>query len=78
MSIYGDKFDDEQIWLPHSHKGVLSMANTGPNTNNSQFFVCLAWNLKLNFRHTVFGRVISGWDMFEKIENNPTVEGEPI
>lgn len=71
-SIYGDKFADEQIWIPHSHQGILSMANAGPNTNGSQFFILFGPAPHLNKKHTVFGRVISGYDFVSKIENNPT------
>ena len=72
ISIYGGKFDDEQIWYPHTHKGVLSMANAGPNTNGSQFFICFGPTPHLNEKHTIFGRVISGYDIVEQVENNPT------
>lgn len=72
VSIYGDKFDDEQIWYPHTHKGLLSMANAGPNTNGSQFFVCFGAAPHLNMKHTVFGRVISGYDICQAAEENPT------
>lgn len=75
-SIYGGKFDDEQIWYPHTHKGVLSMANAGPNTNGSQFFICFGPTPHLNQKHTIYGRVISGYDMVEKIESNPTAPGD--
>jgi cyclophilin family peptidyl-prolyl cis-trans isomerase len=71
-SIYGSKFPDEQIWYPHTHKGVLSMANSGPDTNGSQFFICFGATPHLNEKHTIFGRVISGYDMVERMENNPT------
>jgi hypothetical protein len=71
-SIYGEKFEDEQIWYPHTHKGVLSMANAGPDTNGSQFFICFGPTPHLNQKHTIYGRVISGWDFVEKMENNPT------
>jgi cyclophilin family peptidyl-prolyl cis-trans isomerase len=47
-SIYGDKFNDEKIWYPHTHKGLLSMANAGANTNGSQFFLCFAAAPHLN------------------------------
>jgi cyclophilin family peptidyl-prolyl cis-trans isomerase len=47
-SIYGEKFNDEGVWYPHTHKGVLSMANSGPNTNGSQFFICLKDTPHLN------------------------------
>jgi len=66
MSIYGDRFDDEGIWYPHTHSGVLSMANAGPNTNGSQFFVCYGPTPHLNGKHTIYGRVISGFDICEK------------
>ena len=69
MSIYGDKFDDEQIWYPHTHKGILSMANAGPNTNGSQFFICYGPTPHLNQKHTIYGRVIHGYDICEKAEN---------
>ena len=68
MSIYGKKFNDEGIWLPHTHKGVLSMANSGPNTNGSQFFVCYGATPHLNGKHTIYGRCIAGWDICEQAE----------
>lgn len=68
MSIYGEKFADEQVWLPHTHKGVLSMANAGPNTNGSQFFICYGPTPHLNGKHTIYGRVIHGYDICEKAE----------
>lgn len=72
MSIYGPKFNDEQVWYPHTHRGMLSMANSGPNTNGSQFFICFAATPHLNGKHTIFGRVIHNYSMIEKIEANPT------
>lgn len=71
-SIYGKNFDDEQIWYPHTHKGVLSMANAGPNTNGSQFFICYGATPHLNNKHTIYGRVIHNYTMCEAIENNET------
>ena len=72
VSIYGEKFEDEGVWLPHTHKGVLSMANAGPNTNGSQFFICYGPTPHLNEKHTIFGRVISGWDICAKAEAGET------
>ena len=66
MSIYGDKFEDEGVWFPHTHAGILSMANAGPDTNSSQFFICYGATPHLNEKHTIFGRVISGFDICEK------------
>jgi peptidylprolyl isomerase len=71
-SIYGDRFDDEKIWYPHTHKGLLSMANAGANTNGSQFFICFAATPHLDRKHTVFGRVIKGWEFIEKCEQVET------
>ena len=67
-SIYGAKFPDEKIWLPHTHPGLLSMANSGPDTNSSQFFVTFKPSPWLNLKHTVFGRVISGISICRKAE----------
>lgn len=76
MSIYGHKFDDEGIWYPHTHKGILSMANAGPNTNGSQFFIIFGPTPHLNEKHTVFGRVIKGYDVVTMMEENPTAPGD--
>jgi len=79
MSIYGEKFEDEQIWYPHTHKGILSMANSGPNTNGSQFFICFKDTPHLNKKHTVFGRVIHGYDICAKAEQVETAaQNKPV
>ena len=76
LSIYGHRFDDEGIWYPHSHKGVLSTANTGANSNGSQFLICLYPTTNFDERHTVFGRVINGFDICEKAEKSEVNEDD--
>ena len=75
-SIYGRKFDDENFNVEHD-VGVLSMANAGPNTNGSQFFITTAATPWLNGRHTVIGRVLSGMDVVYEVEKNGSSTGKP-
>ncbi|KAH9317881.1 hypothetical protein KI387_019650, partial [Taxus chinensis] len=71
-SIYGLKFDDENFQLKHERKGMLSMANSGPNTNGSQFFITTTRTSHLDGKHVVFGKVIKGMGVVRAIEHTPT------
>merc|ERR1719382_175565 len=78
-SIYGRRFKDEAFVDKHTRRGLLAMANDGPNTNGSNFFVSFAAAEHLDKHHVIFGELVEGWevlDTLEKIETNP--ESRPL
>ena len=76
-SIYGGKFEDENFDIPHDSPGLLSMANAGPDTNGSQFFITTVPTPWLNGHHVVFGKVKDGMEVVKDIEKYGSQNGIP-
>ncbi|KAJ6239178.1 peptidyl-prolyl cis-trans isomerase cyp63 [Anaeramoeba flamelloides] len=76
-SIYGTKFEDENFSVKHTKKGQLSMANAGPNTNGSQFFITFIPCTWLDNKHVVFGEVMNGMSVLDKIHECSSSSGRP-
>lgn len=76
-SLWGGKFEDEvRSDVRFDKPGLLAMANAGPNTNGSQFFITTIPTPWLNMKHTIFGEVVSGYDVVQKIENTKVAPGD--
>jgi len=76
-SIYGEKFNDENFTRRHDKPGLLSMANAGPNTNGSQFFITTVITSWLDNKHVVFGEVINGMEVVRAVEQVGSSSGQP-
>ncbi|KAH9815856.1 peptidyl-prolyl cis-trans isomerase [Melampsora americana] len=76
-SIYGERFEDENFHYKHNKLGLLSMANAGPNTNGSQFFITTAITSWLDGKHVVFGEVTKGMEVVKAIESLGSNSGKP-
>ena len=77
-SIYGEKFKDENFKLSHTQPFLLSMANAGPNTNGSQFFITTAATPHLNGKHVVFGKIVAGEEIIRGIEKQGSRGGKTM
>ncbi|XP_028253516.1 putative inactive peptidyl-prolyl cis-trans isomerase-like 6 [Parambassis ranga] len=76
-SIYGPTFEDESFAIPHSKRGTLGMANKGPHTNGSQFYITLQPTPWMDRTYVAFGRVVEGVDVLRRLEEAPTCNERP-